>query len=72
MLTLRATLRPCINSALLFARVAQSSRQNICTMSDEVAKAQQSVGPTVRPLSDYCAAYLASHRSHATAHPPLP
>jgi hypothetical protein len=50
-LSLRASLRPSLSSALLFARVAQSSRQNICTMSDEVAKAQQSAGPTVRPLS---------------------
>ena len=48
-LALRASLRPSLGPALLFARVAQSSRQNLCTMSDEVAKAQRS-GPTVRPV----------------------
>ena len=48
-LALRASLRPSLGSALLFARVAQSSRQNLCTMSDEVAKAQRA-GPTVRPV----------------------
>ena len=48
-LALRASLRPSLGSALLFARVAQSSRQNLCTMSDEVAKAQRA-GRTVRPV----------------------
>ena len=63
--SLRASLRPSLSSALLFARVAQSSRQNICTMSDEVAKAQQSVGPTVRPL--IASSPIAPHRSTTPA-----